>query len=177
MARKVGRAIGSKQPSYHHCTAMGMDIRGGVSMCVLLDGRSIEAIRRFGGIFELPVATRSGNVPPGPLFCLLHSKQFHNTSLEKMLHERAGLLGLSATSGDRRVLEERTVACAIARRSLANSAPLGWRDWQSVRFGDAVHSIVGTHRSIVSACGHRSQRRGAPAAFLACFTATSSIFP
>ena len=79
---------------------------GGASMCAMLDGRSVETTMGFGGLSGLPMATRSGDVPPAALFYLLRCKLFDDASLEKMLYERAGLLGLSGISGDMRVLQE-----------------------------------------------------------------------
>jgi hypothetical protein len=50
------------------------------------------------------LATRSGDVPLGALFYLLRRELFDAASLEKMLYERARLLGLSGISDDMRVL-------------------------------------------------------------------------
>jgi len=78
---------------------------GGTSMCAMLDGRSVETTMGFAGVSGLPMGTRSGDVPIDVLFYLLRSKKFDDTSLEKMLYERSGLLGLSGISGDMRELE------------------------------------------------------------------------
>src|SRR5580692_2766597 len=69
-------------------------------MCAMLDGRSGETTMGFAGLPGLPMATRAGDVPPGALFYLPRQKLFDDASLEKMLYERAGLLGLSGSSGD-----------------------------------------------------------------------------
>jgi acetate kinase len=87
---------------------------GGASMCAMLDGKSIETTMGFAGVSGLPMATRSGDVPPGALFYLLRRKLFDNMALEKMLYERAGLLGLSGISGDMRVLQESADPRAVA---------------------------------------------------------------
>ncbi len=87
---------------------------GGASMCAMLDGRSVDTTMGFAGGSGLPMATRSGDVPPGVLFYLLRRKLFDDASLEKMLYERAGLLGLSGISGDMRVLQESTDPLAVA---------------------------------------------------------------
>ena len=79
---------------------------GGTSMCAMLDGRSIETTMAFAGMTGLPMATRSGDVPQDALFYLLRRKLFDDASLEKVLYQRSGLLGLSGTSGDMRVLQE-----------------------------------------------------------------------
>jgi acetate kinase len=87
---------------------------GGASMCAMLDGKSVETTMGFAGESGLPMATRAGDVPPDALFYLLRRKLFDDTALEKMLYERAGLLGLSGISGDVRVLQESTDALAVA---------------------------------------------------------------
>ncbi len=38
---------------------------GGASMCAMLDGHSVETTMGFAGVSGLPMATRSGDVPPG----------------------------------------------------------------------------------------------------------------
>ena len=87
---------------------------GGASMCAMLDGRSVETTMGFGAISGLPMATRAGDVPAAALFYLLRQKLFDDASLEKMLYERAGLLGLSGLSDDMRVLQESTDPRAVA---------------------------------------------------------------
>jgi acetate kinase len=78
---------------------------GGCSMCAMLDGESIETTMGFGGLTGLPMATRSGDVPQDLLFYLLRRKLFDDVTLEKMLNERSGMLGLSGISGDMRELQ------------------------------------------------------------------------
>ncbi len=87
---------------------------GGASLCAMLDGKSIETTMGFGALTGLPMATRSGDVPQDLLFYLLRRKLFNDASLERMLYERAGLLGLSGTSGDMRTLQESKDPLAIA---------------------------------------------------------------
>jgi len=87
---------------------------GGASMCALLDGKSVDTTMGFAGVSGLPMATRAGDVPPGALFYLLRQKLFDDVSLEEMLYHRAGLLGLSGTSGDMRELQDSHDPRAIA---------------------------------------------------------------
>jgi acetate kinase len=87
---------------------------GGASMCAMMDGRSVETTMGFAGLSGLPMATRSGDMPPDVLFYLLRRKLFDDASLEKMLYRRSGLLGLSGISDDMRVLQESTDPAAIA---------------------------------------------------------------
>jgi acetate kinase len=78
---------------------------GGASLCALNDGRSVETSMGFSSLSGLPMATRSGDIPPGALFYLLRSRRFNDATLEKLFYERSGLLGLSGISGDMRVLQ------------------------------------------------------------------------
>lgn len=87
---------------------------GGASLCAMLDGKSIETTMGFGALSGLPMATRSGDVPAGALFYLLRRELFDAASLEKMLYERAGLLGLSGVSGDMRTLQQSKDPLAVA---------------------------------------------------------------
>jgi acetate kinase len=79
---------------------------GGCSMCAMLDGRSVETTMGFAGLSGLPMATRSGDLPPDLLFWLLRRKPTDMAALETALYQRSGLLGLSGTSGDMRVLQD-----------------------------------------------------------------------
>ena len=98
----------------HHQRVIAAHLGGGASLCALLNGKSIETTMGFGAQTGLPMATRSGDVPQDLLFYLLRRKLFDDASLERMLYERAGLLGLSGVSGDMRVLQERTDPLAVA---------------------------------------------------------------
>ena len=90
---------------------------GGASMCAMLDGKSIETTMGFGALTGLPMATRSGDVPADLLFYLLRCELFDAKTLETMLSERSGMLGLSGISEDMRDLQASTdprAAAAIA---------------------------------------------------------------
>lgn len=78
---------------------------GGASLCAMLDGRSVDTTMGLGALSGLPMATRSGDVPPEVIFYLLRRKLFDDATLEKILYERSGLLGLSGLSGAMEFLE------------------------------------------------------------------------
>jgi len=86
---------------------------GGCSLCAMLDGRSIETSMGLAGLSGLPMATRSGDIPPEALLYLLRSQRFDVATLEKALYERSGLLGLSGISGDMRLLQDSAEPQAI----------------------------------------------------------------
>jgi acetate kinase len=120
------------------CTLQAGDLQAWAA-----DGRSVETTMGFAGVSGLPMATRSGDVPPGALFYLLRRKLFDDASLEKMLYERAGLLGLSGISGDVQVLQEsddpRAVA-AVEHFVGAYTAVLGGLDALVFTAGIGQHS-------------------------------------
>jgi acetate kinase len=123
---------------------------GGASLCAMLDGRSIDTTMGLGALSGLPMATRSGDVPPEVLFYLLRRKLFDAASLETMLYARSGLLGLSGVSGDMRVLQNsddpRAVAAiahfvyAITKYAGAYAAVLGGVDALVFTGGVGEHS-------------------------------------
>lgn len=123
---------------------------GGASMCAMLDGRSVDTSMGFGTLSGLPMATRSGDVPADALFYLLRRKLFDIASLEKMLYERAGLLGLSGISGDIRELQQspepRSIAAveafvyAMTKYTGAYTAVLGGLDAFVFTAGIGEHS-------------------------------------
>src|SRR5262249_11698299 len=131
---------------------------GGTSMCAMLDGHSVETTMGFAGGSGLPMGTRSGDVPIDVLFYLLRSKKFDDTSLEKMLYERSGLLGLSGISGDMRELEgskdSRAAAAidyfvyAMTKFAGAYTAVLGGLDAFVFTAGIGEHARSGTHQAM-----------------------------
>lgn len=125
------RDAGVRQRGYHglSCEYVGERMRllepnarrvlvahlgGGSSLTALLDGRSVETTMGLSGLSGLPMATRSGDVPPEALLYLLRSGRFDVASLEATLYERSGLLGLSGLSGDMRVLQDSDAPGAVA---------------------------------------------------------------
>ena len=143
---------------------------GGASLCAMLDGKSVETTMGFGAQTGLPMATRSGDVPQDLLFYLLRRKLFDDASLEKMLYERAGLLGLSGVSGDMRVLQESTDPLAVAAVEYfvyamakyvgAYAAVLGGLDAFVFTAGIGEHSRVGADifRHRIDEILHRGDR-------------------
>ena len=104
--RQFSRQVAKFAPQAQRVIAAHLG--GGASMCAMLDGRSVETTMGFGAVSGLPMATRSGDVPPDVPFYPLRRKLFDDAALEKMLYERAGLLRLSGISDDMRVLQAST---------------------------------------------------------------------
>ena len=107
----IGGRMRSLEPSARRVIVAHLG--GGSSLCAMLDGRSVETSMGLSALSGLPMATRSGDIPPDALLYLLRSGQFDIASLETMLYERSGLLGLSGISGDMRILQDNPAPDAI----------------------------------------------------------------
>ena len=76
----------------------------GASLCALRGGSSCDTSMGFSTLDGVPMATRCGALDPGVLIHLLKERRMPIAALEDMLYHESGLLGISAISGDSRVL-------------------------------------------------------------------------
>src|SRR6202158_3769359 len=76
----------------------------GASMVAVKEGKSIDTSMGFTPLEGLVMSTRSGDVDPGALLYLLQHKKMSAKELNKLANKESGLLGISETSGDMRVL-------------------------------------------------------------------------
>lgn len=74
----------------------------GASLAAVRDGRSVDTTMGFTPLEGLVMATRSGSVDPGLLLWLLEHGGVEPEVLGTVLEHRAGMRGLSGTSGDLR---------------------------------------------------------------------------
>jgi acetate kinase len=75
----------------------------GASLCALVNGCSVATTMGFSTLDGLMMSTRCGGLDPGVIFYL--ARMGHSIAdIEDMLYRRSGLLGVSAISGDIRVL-------------------------------------------------------------------------
>jgi acetate kinase len=110
-AELVGRPAGNLRIVSCHLGA-------GASLAAVREGASVDTTMGFTPLAGLVMNTRPGTLDPGLLLWLLEHGQLAPTELGDVLEHRAGLRGLSGTSGDlREVLAGRTdgdPACALA---------------------------------------------------------------
>jgi acetate kinase len=78
----------------------------GASMCALSNGRSIATTMSFTALDGLVMGTRCGTIDPGVLLYLIDERGMNARSLEQLLYEQSGLLGVSGISSDMRELLE-----------------------------------------------------------------------
>jgi acetate kinase len=112
----------------------------GASMAALLDGKPRDTTMGLTALGGLMMGTRSGDLDPGLLLYLLDEKGYDARQLERLLHHRSGLLGISGISSDMKTLLEKMASephaaqavelfCYNARKHIgALSAVLGGMD-------------------------------------------------
>lgn len=75
----------------------------GASLCAIRDGRSVATTMGFSTLDGLVMATRSGSIDPGLILHLMREGMDLGT-IEGLLYDRSGLLGLSGISADMKTL-------------------------------------------------------------------------
>jgi acetate kinase len=76
----------------------------GASMCAMANGRSVATTMSFTALDGLVMGTRCGAIDPGVLLYLMDRHGMNARSLEELLYEHSGLLGVSGISSDMRTL-------------------------------------------------------------------------
>jgi len=76
----------------------------GASLCAMRKRCSVETSMSFTPLDGIPMASRCGALDPGVLLYLMREEGMSPEQLDELLHHRAGLLGVSGTSGDVRTL-------------------------------------------------------------------------
>ena len=96
-ARRAGELLGRPLGELRLVTC---HLGAGASLAAVEDGRSVDTTMGFTPNEGLVMATRSGSVDPGLLLWLIRKGGVAPDALEHALEHRAGLLGLSGTTGD-----------------------------------------------------------------------------
>jgi acetate kinase len=100
--------IASVLPKIDHRAANGRTViahlGNGASMCAMERGRSVATTMSFTALDGLMMGTRCGAIDPGVLLYLIDRRGMDAQSLEKLLYEESGLLGVSGISSDMREL-------------------------------------------------------------------------
>jgi acetate kinase len=76
----------------------------GASMCAMSRGKSVATTMSFTALDGLMMGTRCGAIDPGVLLYLIDRHGMDAGSLQQLLYEQSGLLGVSAISSDMREL-------------------------------------------------------------------------
>jgi acetate kinase len=122
----------------------------GCSVTAIQEGRSIDTTMGFTPLEGLMMGTRSGSVDPGILTYLMRQDQLDGQSIDNVLNQKSGLLGISglssdmrdilaaAESGHEREAGIRHLCASVCERrsvpwSLSSAAWMSWCSPRSVR--------------------------------------------
>jgi len=90
----------------------------GASVTAVRDGHSIDTSMGLTPTGGVVMSTRSGDLDPGVLVYLLREKRVDAEGLEDIVDRRSGLMGISARSGDMRVLRQAASSDPAARLAI-----------------------------------------------------------
>lgn len=110
IVRQLGRDLPQRLVIAH--------LGNGASITAVKAGRSIDTsmgMTPSGGVI---MGTRSGDLDPGVLAYLLREKKFDTATLDALVDQRSGLLGISGLSGDMRRLHEAAASNSDARLAI-----------------------------------------------------------
>ena len=96
-------------PKYDAKAARGraivLHLGNGASMCAIANGRSVASTMGFTAVDGLPMGTRCGSLDPGVMLYLMDELKMDARTIEKLIYQQSGLLGVSGVSSDMRTLE------------------------------------------------------------------------
>ena len=100
--------IASQLPSIDAAAAKGrtvvLHLGNGASMCALVECRSVATTMGFTAVDGLVMGTRCGSLDPGVVLYLMQTRGMEAKSVERLLYQESGLLGVSGISSDMRTL-------------------------------------------------------------------------
>ena len=91
----------------------------GASLAAVLHGKSIDTSMGFTPTAGLVMSTRSGDLDPGLIYYLVHTKRMTAAQFQRMVNHESGLLGVSGTSSDLRDLLAREAGDVRAAEAVA----------------------------------------------------------
>lgn len=91
----------------------------GSSLAAVWQGKSVDTTMAFTPASGVPMGTRSGDLDPGLAWYLARSENMSAERFHRMVNHESGLLGVSETSSDMRVLLAREAADVRAAEAVA----------------------------------------------------------
>jgi acetate kinase len=112
------RAFAARRPERAGaCRVVSLQLGSGCSAAAIAGGRAVDTSMGLTPLEGLVMGTRSGDVDPGLLLYLQRDGGLDVDSLERVLDEKSGLLGLSGASADMRALlasDDRDASLAVS---------------------------------------------------------------
>jgi len=100
----IASALRERAPAIASGRVIVAHLGAGASLCAMLNGKSVDTTMGFTALDGLPMGTRCGTLDPGVILYLLRERGLNVDSIEHMLYQQSGLLGVSAISSDMREL-------------------------------------------------------------------------
>lgn len=116
--RYIAGELARRQPALASARVVVAHLGSGASACALQGGRSVDCSMGFSTLDGLPMATRCGPLDAGVVLYLIGERKMSVRDVEDLLYHRSGLLGVSGSSADMRVLEVAAAGDAAAREAL-----------------------------------------------------------
>ena len=102
--------IAAALPGYDQRAAAGrtavMHLGNGASMCAIRAGKGVATTMSFTALDGLPMGTRCGSLDPGVMLYLMGELHMDLGTIQTLLYQESGLLGVSGISSDMRELLE-----------------------------------------------------------------------
>ena len=102
--------IAAALPRYDQRAAAGrtavMHLGNGASMCAIRAGKGVATTMSFTALDGLPMGTRCGSLDPGVMLYLMGELHMDLGTIQTLLYQESGLLGVSGISSDMRELLE-----------------------------------------------------------------------
>jgi len=81
-----------------------LHLGNGASMCAMAASRAVATTMGFTAVDGLPMGTRCGSIDPGVFLYLMDERGMEARSIETLISNQSGLLGVSGISSDMRTL-------------------------------------------------------------------------
>ena len=110
IVRQLGKALPRRLVIAH--------LGSGASVTAVDAGKSVDTSMGLTPSGGCIMATRSGDLDPGVLIHLLRTQGLSADSLESMINQQSGLLGISGVSGDMQMLHQHSAVNSDARLAI-----------------------------------------------------------
>ena len=101
----IAGALGEHDARAANGKSIVLHLGNGASMCAIDGGHSVATTMGFTAADGLPMGTRSGSLDPGVMLYLLGELRMDARSIETLIYQQSGLLGVSGISSDMRTLQ------------------------------------------------------------------------
>ena len=101
----IASRLPQADPGLSGAKVVAAHLGNGASMCAMSAGRSVASTMGFTAVDGLPMGTRCGDLDPGVVLYLIEELGMDVASVQKLLYQESGLLGVSGISADMRTLE------------------------------------------------------------------------